>query len=108
MVESALKDSGLSVRKLDGLIELGSTEAVKSLVIAGLGVGFLSSWDIQHELSLGLVQRIKIPGLRFDRIFSWAMASGELGGLAFEFYGFANSIRSELSAISLQKSEIAA
>ena len=108
VVESVLKDSGLSVRKLDGLIELGSTEAVKSLVIAGLGVGFLSSWDIQHELNLGLVQRIKIPGLRFDRMFSWAIASGELGGLAVEFYGFANSIRSELSAISLQKSEIAA
>src|ERR1700731_4327868 len=46
--ESILKDSGLSVGRLDGLIELGSTEAVKSFVIAGLGVGFRSSWDIQH------------------------------------------------------------
>jgi DNA-binding transcriptional LysR family regulator len=108
VVESVLKDCGLSERKLDRLLELGSTEAIKSLVIAGLGVGFLSSWDIQHELSLGLVQPVKIPGLRFDRMFSWAIASGELGGLAAEFYRFANSIRSELSAISLQKLKIAA
>jgi hypothetical protein len=78
------------------------------LVSAGLGVGFLSSWDIQHELSIGRMQQIEIPGLRFDRVFSWAIASGELGGLSAEFYRFANSIRSELSAIGLQKLKIAA
>ena len=108
VVESVLKDCGLSMRKLDRLVELGSTEAIKSLVLAGLGVGFFSSWDIQDELSMGLLQQIKIPGLRFHRMFSWAIASGELGGLPAEFYRFANSIRSELSAISSQKWKAAA
>src|SRR6267378_2337058 len=108
IVESALKDCGLSVRKLDRLVEAGSTEAIKLLVSAGLGVGFLSSWDIQHELNTGLMQQIKIPGLRFGRTFSWAIASGELGGLSAEFYRFANSIRSELSAISLENWKVAA
>jgi DNA-binding transcriptional LysR family regulator len=108
VVESVLKDCGLSVTKLDRLVEVGSTEAIKMLVSAGLGVGFLSSWDIQHELSIGRMQQIEIPGLRFDRVFSWAIASGELGGLSAEFYRFANSIRSELSAIGLQKLKIAA
>ena len=35
-------------------------------------------------------------------MFSWALPSGELGGLPGEFYQFANSIRSELSAVSVR------
>jgi hypothetical protein len=39
---------------------------------------------------------LPVPGLRIERTYSWAVASGELGGLAGEFYRFANSIREEL------------
>jgi len=51
---------------------------------------------------MGLVRQISISGLRIERMFSWALPSGELGGLAGEFYRFANSIRSELSAVSVR------
>jgi DNA-binding transcriptional LysR family regulator len=102
VVESVLKDSGVNPRKLDQRFELGSTEAIKSLVIAGLGVGFFSCWEIQQEIATGLVRQINIPGLRIQRMFSWALPSGELGGLPGEFYQFANSIRSELSAVSVR------
>jgi DNA-binding transcriptional LysR family regulator len=102
VVESALKDSGVNLRKLDQRFELGSSEAIKSLVIAGLGVGFFSCWEIQQEIARGLVRQISITGLRIHRMFSWALASGELGGLPAEFYKFANSIRNELSAVSVQ------
>jgi len=101
VVESVLKDGGINPRKLDQRFELGSTEAIKSLVIAGLGVGFFSCWEIQQEIARGLVRQINIPGLRIQRMFSWALPSGELGGLANEFYQFANSIRSQLSAVSV-------
>jgi DNA-binding transcriptional LysR family regulator len=101
VLESVFKDCGVNVRKLDQQFEVGSTDAVKSLVIGGLGVGFLSFWDIQQELGMGLVQQMNIPGLRIQRMFSWALPSGELGGLPGEFYRFANSIRSELSAVSV-------
>ena len=97
VVESVLKDGGVNPRKLDQRFELGSNEAIKSLVIGGLGVGFFSCWDIQKEIAMGLVRQINIPGLRIQRMFSWALPSGELGGLPGEFYQFANSIRSELS-----------
>jgi DNA-binding transcriptional LysR family regulator len=100
-VESALKDGGVNPRKLDQRFELGSTEAIKSLVIGGLGVGFFSSWEIQQEIATGLVRQINIPGLRIPRMFSWALSSGEVGGLPGEFYQFANSIRNELSAVSI-------
>src|SRR6266481_4298410 len=102
VVESALKEGGVNPRKLDQRFELGSNEAIKSLVIGGLGVGFFSCWDIQKEIATGLVRQINIPGLRIQRMFSWALPSGELGGLPGEFYQFANSIRSELSAVSVR------
>ena len=68
-------------RKLDQRFELGSTEAIKSLVIAGLGVGFFSCWEIQQEIGLGLVRQINIPGLRIQRMFSWALPSVPLSSL---------------------------
>jgi DNA-binding transcriptional LysR family regulator len=108
VVESALKNSGVNLKKLDQAFELGSTEGVKSLVVAGLGIGFLSCWDIQNEVSTGLVREINIPGLRIQRMFSWALPSGELGRLPGEFYRFANSIRSELSAVSVHRWKTAA
>jgi hypothetical protein len=51
--------------------------------------------------AMGLVRQINIPDLRIQRMFSWALPSGELGGLPGEFYQFANPIRSELSAVSV-------
>jgi DNA-binding transcriptional LysR family regulator len=101
VVESVLKEGGVNPKKLDQRFELGSSEAIKSLVIAGLGVGFFSCWEIQQEIAMGLVRQIKIPGLRIPRTFSWALPSGELGGLPGQFYQFANSIRNELSAVSV-------
>ena len=58
-MESVLKDGGVNPRKLDQRFELGSTEAIKSLVSAGLGVGFFSCWEIQQEIATGLVRQIK-------------------------------------------------
>jgi DNA-binding transcriptional LysR family regulator len=57
IVESVLKDSGVNPRKLDQRFELGNTEVIKSLVIAGLGVGFFSCWEIQQEIAMGLVRQ---------------------------------------------------
>ena len=96
VVERNLEEKGVDLRKLDYRFELGSSEAIKTLVIAGLGVAFLSSWEIQQEIALGFARRLRIPGLRIERTYSWALSSGELGGLSGEFYRFANSIRDDL------------
>ena len=96
VVERHLEENGVDLRKLDYRFELGSSEAIKTLVIAGLGVAFLSSWEIQQEIALGFVRQLPIPGLHMNRTYSWAVSSGDLGGLAGEFYHFANSMRAEL------------
>jgi DNA-binding transcriptional LysR family regulator len=96
VVERHLEENRVDLRKLDYRFELGSSEAIKTLVIAGLGVAFLSSWEIQQEIALGFVRQLPIPGLHINRTYSWAVSSGDLGGLAGEFYHFANSMRGEL------------
>ena len=78
IVENALTESGVNQKNLDQRYALGSPEAIKSLVIAGLGVGFFSCWEIQHEIAMGLMRPVEIPGLRIRRMFSWALPSGEL------------------------------
>jgi DNA-binding transcriptional LysR family regulator len=100
VVERHLQESQVDLRKLDYRFELGSSEAIKALVIAGLGVAFLSSWEIQQEIALGFARQVKIPGLRIDRTYSWAVSSGDLGGLAGEFYRFANSMRDDLIPVN--------
>jgi DNA-binding transcriptional LysR family regulator len=102
-VEQVLKEHGVNVRKLDQRVEIGSTEAIKSLVIAEIGIAFFSCWEIQNELARGTMREIHIPGLRINRVFSWALPSGDLGGLPGEFYRFANSMRTELSAVSIRR-----
>jgi DNA-binding transcriptional LysR family regulator len=103
VVEQVLKEHGLNVRKLDQRVEIGSTEAIKSLVVAEIGIAFFSCWEIQNELAVGTLREINIPGLRIERVFSWALPSGDLGGLPGEFYRFANSMRKELSAVSIRR-----
>jgi DNA-binding transcriptional LysR family regulator len=103
MVEQVLKERGLNVRKLDQRVEIESTEAIKSLVMAEIGVAFFSCWEIQNELAAGTLREITIPGLRIHRVFSWALPSGDVGGLPGQFYRFANSIRNEISAVSVRR-----
>ena len=100
VVERNLEEKGVDARKLDYRFELGSSEAIKTLVIAGLGVAFFSRWEIHQEIALGFARQLQIPGLRIERTYSWAVSSGDLGGLPGEFYRFANSMRDELIPIS--------
>ena len=59
-------------------LELGSTEAIKTAVIQGLGLGFLSRLSIQRELSSGLLIILPIADLHISRTFTWVHGSGAL------------------------------
>src|SRR5260370_5088250 len=58
VVESALTESGVNRKNLDQRFALGSPEAINSLVIGGLVVGFFSCWEIQYEIAMGLMRPI--------------------------------------------------
>jgi DNA-binding transcriptional LysR family regulator len=90
IVEMALERHGIKRRTLNIVMELDSTEAIKSAVEAGLGVGFVSRWAIAKDLRLGRSFKIvEIKGLRMRRDFLIAVAKGpEAQGLALEFRRF--------------------
>ncbi|SDI02240.1 selenium metabolism-associated LysR family transcriptional regulator [Alteribacillus bidgolensis] len=69
VVHQHLKNNGISPEDLNIVLELGSTEAVKTAVEAGLGVSILSKHAIRKELSLGLFETFPIQGVELTRCF---------------------------------------
>ncbi len=64
-----LQKAGIDILKLNITGEMGSTEAVKEAVKAGLGCGFVSFLAIEIEKSLKLLKVIKIKKLTITRNF---------------------------------------
>lgn len=94
-VQEKLKKKGIREKDLAVAMELGSTEAVKQGVIAGLGTGFVSEQSIKHEKKQGLVKKLSIQGLTIKRHF-WIIrrTAGSLSRAAQALYDF---IRAECS-----------
>ncbi len=90
VVEMALERKGIRRGALQIVMELDSTEAIKSAVDAGLGVGFISRWALAKDARLGNSFRIvEVEGLRMQREFLVTYPAGpEPQGLAQEFRRF--------------------
>jgi DNA-binding transcriptional LysR family regulator len=65
--EKALLELGLQPKVA---MELGSNEAVKRAVSAGLGIGMLSQASLLPEIKAGMLKILKIEGLKCSRQFS--------------------------------------
>lgn len=89
VVERAFRKGGLKLRPREGDLVLGDTEAIKTSVLAGLGIGFLSRWSIQSELRHGELEVISVPDLAIHRTFSWVQPGGGLAGEAQAFLRWA-------------------
>jgi DNA-binding transcriptional LysR family regulator len=85
VLERALRRAGVRRGPQAGDLQLGSTEAIKGAVAAGLGVGFLSRWSIQDELASGRLRPLPLPDLRVKRAFSWVLPVDAPSGLAGRF-----------------------
>lgn len=101
VVELALERQGVKRGSLAIMMELDSTEAIKSAVEAGLGIGFVSRWAIAKDLRLGnSLKIVEVDGLRIRREFLVAYASGpEPQGLVMEFHRFVRA-RAGLNRVS--------
>jgi LysR family transcriptional regulator, transcriptional activator of the cysJI operon len=90
VVEAALEKAGCRLKSFRRVMNLDSTEAIKSAVEAGLGVGFVSRWAILKELQLRALKVVEIPGLRVARHFCLVLRTGpEPQGAAGAFREFA-------------------
>jgi len=66
---AALKKRGLDLSDLTAVAEMGSTEAVRQAVKAGLGVSILSRLAVAEDLRFGLIDVIDVEGLGLERDF---------------------------------------
>ena len=57
-------------------MDLDSTEAIKSVVEAGLGIGNVSRWAISKELELRALKVVEVDGINVARHFSIALCAG--------------------------------
>jgi DNA-binding transcriptional LysR family regulator len=113
VVEIALQKSGFRPKSFKRVINLDSTEAIKSAVEVGLGIGFVSRWAISKELDLGALKVAEVSGLKVVRHFSLISRTGpEPQGAAGAFRKFAlerarilsNNAEKSLSSRSTQRS----
>ena len=104
VVEKALEETGIKLKAFKRVINLDSTESIKSAVEAGLGFGFVSRWAISKELELGTLKIAQVDGLCIARHFTLISRTGpESHGPAAVFLAFALG-RARLLSKSYRKS----
>ena len=90
VVETALEKAGCKLKSFKKVMDLDSTEAIKSAVEAGLGVGFVSRWAISKELELGALKIVPVSGVKATRHFTFVSRTGsQLQGITAAFRAFA-------------------
>jgi LysR family transcriptional regulator, transcriptional activator of the cysJI operon len=89
IIEKSLRHYKISPQQLNVWMFLGSTEAIKSFVRTGNGVGVVSRFAIENELSNGVFRLITTAGIKFHRQFYFISAKGpEPVGLSKLFLNF--------------------
>jgi DNA-binding transcriptional LysR family regulator len=97
VVEMALEKAGVDTGKLNLVMELDSSEAIKSAVEAGLGIGFVSQWALRKERQLGSVAILAMPKVRIRRQLNFLYAQGpEPDGITGSFLQFAREYAASL------------
>jgi LysR family transcriptional regulator, transcriptional activator of the cysJI operon len=76
VVDLALRRQGYSLSRLRIEQELPSTEAIKRMVAAGAGIGYVSRLSVREELASGQLVEIHCPKLQMKRSFSVLIPQG--------------------------------
>jgi DNA-binding transcriptional LysR family regulator len=92
IIEAALLERGVD---LEPLMSLGSTEAIKSAVAAGLGLAIVSRLAVSHELEAGRLKVVHIRDLDIRRDFHVVRRKGKRSSPAIK--AFMRSLSSSLA-----------
>jgi DNA-binding transcriptional LysR family regulator len=76
VIEDELRKAGTRLRDLDVRMELGLQESVRSAVLAGHGVTFISRLAIEADLEAGSIATVRVRGLDPVREIFLTRASG--------------------------------
>ena len=88
IIERALSRRGIRVEDLNVVIELSSTEAIKSFVRSSDTLAIVSVIALHRELADGSLRIVDIDGVDMPREFATAVRPGEFSGLNARFHGF--------------------
>ncbi len=90
VIEDELRAAGTRLRDLDVRLELGLQASVKTAVVAGYGISFISRWAVEAELAAGTIAAARVRGLEPSREISLVRSSGRpLTRVAQAFVAFA-------------------
>ena len=107
-VEMGLRKIRLKVKSFQNVIKLDSTQAIKSAVEAGLGVGFVPYCSIHKEVELQALKVVKVEGLRITRdYFVVSLIGPEPCGAAGAFRAFAQDRARHLSRPARKSARLA-
>lgn len=70
VVEAALRQQGIPLAQMQIVQELPGTEAIKRMVMAGAGIGYVSRLGVGQELASGRLVEIRCSQLAIKRSFS--------------------------------------
>jgi DNA-binding transcriptional LysR family regulator len=68
-IEQVFYKAGYSLGALNIVAEMGSTEAVRQGIKAGMGISIMSECAVAEELTIGSLKKVKIKDLTFKRAF---------------------------------------
>ena len=101
IVEDELRRLGLRFRDLDVRLQLGLQESVRSAVLAGYGVTFISRAAVETDLDAGALAEARIAGMNGRREISLARGTGRVTSrIADAFADFAAGQAAALSPTS--------
>ncbi len=88
IIERALSRRGIRVEDLNVVIELSSTEAIKSFVRSSDTLAIVSVIALHRELADSSLRIVDIDGIDMSREFATAVRPGEFSGLNERFHDF--------------------
>ncbi len=98
-LERALEEVGLDLGDFRVVAEMGSTQAIKQAVKAGVGVSLISKRAVEDECRASLLWCVKVKDLRFSRFFYLATHRGRTRSpLAEAFWEFLQAEFAEIRA----------
>ena len=70
VMETVFRQHRVPLAKLNIVQELPGTEAIKRMIAAGAGIGYVSRLSVDQELASGKLVKIPCPALQVNRAFS--------------------------------------
>jgi LysR family transcriptional regulator, transcriptional activator of the cysJI operon len=91
VIQKSLQRHNIILDKLNILIHLGSTEAIKNFLVDFDGIALVSEKSIEKELRLKEIVKINLKGIQFNRKFRIALLHGNTSFTPKLFIDYLNS-----------------